>query len=654
MRLRNVFGLQYAARVLLTLALLAMPSLVRAQTLWVVLIPGTSLADWRQANAPHLHQIMATGSIALMNTRTARTPSHVRETPESAALTLGAGSRAAGGPEATVFQPQNAFIPGVGVTAGQLYTRRMGLSAPPGAWVDAEWPRVIRENAAQGYDLRPGNLADALHQAGIAIIAEGGTLADTMAASSAGWVFPAPPSLQSAGRSCIIWDAGSGLHTADAVLGFAMTRIGSGRLIVLSATAGDAAYARGDRLCPVAVWGRGIPAGLIVSSATRRAGLVTDTDFATAVAADFGLTPADFPVRPFGDNSPWTFHSAPDAMSQIAALDTGARRQWAGMRALPYLALFLGALMAGAIVYSARHSLPRGAIAVPTALVLALLLSDSPETLVLWLAVALISAVWVRPAGYAMLVSGLLVADMLCGDPLMRQSLLGYSAIEGARYYGIGNEAMGALVGACLVAADAGQQRLHGSERWVIWIGLALVTILLGSPTAGAKAGGLLVALAAFGSYAWLCAGRRLTLRVVVVGVTAISAFLLTVAFLDARLSGRHASHLGQAAARLHAGGAHEWGDIIGRKLAVEGHLLWHSAWAVPLWVGLASFGWLSRRLPLKDRPLFDAGLVAVLACLAVNDAGAVAGALCLVMLWSRLLEAEQKQAHRLRKQTVG
>ena len=121
----------------LILLLLALVGPCAAKTLVVVLLPGTSLADWQRADAPNLHEVMATGAIAVMNTRTARLPNdRVRETPESAALTLGAGARAAGGAEATEFQRADAVVPGLGVTAGQLYARRMGRPAPPGARVN--------------------------------------------------------------------------------------------------------------------------------------------------------------------------------------------------------------------------------------------------------------------------------------------------------------------------------------------------------------------------------------------------------------------------------------------------------------------------------------------------------------------------------------
>ncbi len=638
---------------LLGLLLLTCASPAWAKNLWVVLLPGTSLSDWQRADAPHLHQIMNTGSVALMNTRTARTPSdHVRETPESAALTLGAGSRAAGGSEATDFRPGDAVV-FPGVTAGQLYTRRTGLVAPAGRLVNVQWPRILRENAAPGYDLRPGNIADALRQAGIAVSAGGGPLSDAVAASGDGWVTPAPPASGAWGPDCIIYDGGSDIHAADPMLAQIMARLGDGRLIVLSPSASDEAYRRGARLCPVGVWGPGVPPGLIVSASTRRAGLVTDTDFATTVAAFFGVPISQFPVRPFGERA-WEYRPEPDAVPRLEDLNTRALSQWEGMRALPYLALLLGLWMLGVTRLNLGRPLPTWAASVPPALVLALLLSTSLVTLALWSALVLLSVPFLRPRWYCAALAALLVGDMALGDPLMRQSLLGYSAIEGARYYGIGNEAMGALVGACLVTADAAARALRPARRLWVWLGLAIVTALLGSPLAGAKAGGLIVALAGFGSYGWFCSGRRWDVRAASLGAVVIALLLLGVAMLDARLNGGQASHFGQAAARLSSGGVGEWTDIIRRKLAVEGHLLWHSAWAVPLWGGGAALLAWARKAQPNDRPLLLGGLVAAGVCLAVNDAGTVAASFCLVLLWSELNARTQQNTRPLPGQRAG
>ena len=74
------------------------------------------------------------------------------------------------------------------------------------------------------------------------------------------------------------------------------------------------------------------------------------------------------------------------------------------------------------------------------------------------------------------------------------------------------------------------------------------------------------------------------------------------------------------------------------RKLAVESRLAYHSAWACPLWGGLLCLVLLWRNTGIRERPknvrCALRGWSAIAACVAFNDAGVVAGALCLVPLW--------------------
>ena len=168
---------------LVLLFLLALPMSAQAapkRVVVVVLLPGTSLAEWRTANAPALHRLMAGGALAVMNTRTARLPNdRARETPASALLTLNAGSR---------------------------------VAAPPGA----DWPALVSDNQHLGYDVHLGNLSDALTAAGVHVFAGGGADASLLAASGTGQVSSAPSILL---PGLTVWDAGPDPVAADALLG---------------------------------------------------------------------------------------------------------------------------------------------------------------------------------------------------------------------------------------------------------------------------------------------------------------------------------------------------------------------------------------------------------------------------------------------------
>ena len=632
-------------RLLFLLALLCipLPSSARPGPLIIVLLPRTSLHDWRTGDAPCLHRLLATGALAVMNTRTARLPNdRRRETEESAALTLGAGSRAASVPEADVFLRPTTLLPGLTLTAREAYARRMATIPPPDASVNVAWPTLLKANTGRGYDIRIGDLADALAQAGIPIRAGGGPLSALVAVAGGGTVTPASSLRVSAGE-CLIWDAGSDLHAADGVLQDAASKTTDtgGTLMVLSPCASDTEYAQGRRLTPVLEWGAGTPAGLLTSPSTRRSGLVADTDFAPTVAAHFGVSKWD--VLPFG--RPWVASPVPQAVNRVSVLEKQSYQQAGGMRLLPYLALFLTAWIVVGTALARHGRLPAFWPLVPPALILAMLLSTGALPAAASApACVLVAAVGLRLLGsgptlltFLTTIAAVLLADMTAGGWLMQRSLLGYSAVEGARYYGIGNEAMGPLTASLLVLTAT----LWCKRRFVrvsLVLILGLTALLLGSPHAGAKAGGLLVSMAAFGALLFSLSGRPWSLRAALTILLFVVLLLAAVAGLDAFRGSHTHSHLGEAVQRAMSGGAGEIADVIKRKLDVEGRLAYRSAWALPLWGGLACLlaTWrLNLRVRKEEQALRVSGIVAVATCLLLNDAGVVAAALCIVVLWS-------------------
>jgi hypothetical protein len=620
-----------------TQAFAAPPALI------IILLPGTRLADWQNADAPHLHRLMQTGAIALMNTRTAhRAGAYEREMPQSALLTLGAGSRAAGTSADAGFLPIQAKALGAAVQAGALYLRRTGLVPRPGQSVCVTWPAVLKANTDLGYDLRLGSLTETLTTHGISVEAGGGADADWIAADPNGAVLRAS-SLHAAPGLCLIWDAGPNVAAADAVIGIAAGQITklSGRLIVISPDAGSAAYARNERLTPVLVWDSNLPAGLLFSPSTRRPGLVTNTDFAPTVAGYFGIPRTSFRSLPFG--FAWSEAASLNSVGDAVHLGSDALRQARGMTLLPYLALGLGFWILAATFLAVQRRLFDFWMLLPViALTAALFAVSLVSFCVLLLCVLALVFVFAHFAGKTTLLTFLaagltmaLTVDRVTGNTLMHSGLLGYSAIEGARYYGIGNEAMGLLLGAALVAA-AGLWNGGKPQRLTIMLFMAGIVLLLGS--AGAKAGGVLVSLAVFGTFLYTVSGRRWTKRTGLLLGVIVAAGMAVAALGDAFLLPRGHSHIGEAVSRILSGGSGEAWDIIRRKLAVEGRLAYHSAWAALLWACVLCLAFLWRRVPPNGQigaALRSAGGVGLLACFLLNDAGVIAAALFSVVLWS-------------------
>ena len=113
-----------------------------------------------------------------------------------------------------------------------------------------------------------------------------------------------------------------------------------------------------------------------------------------------------------------------------------------------------------------------------------------------------------------LLSAALIVGDTVAGNPLMKASMLGYDPIVGARFYGIGNEYMGFLLGATLMgtAALLEKYRLDRQPaRLVSMVILITVFLTLALPSLGTNVGGAMAAFFGFGTFLVLVFKGRIT-----------------------------------------------------------------------------------------------------------------------------------------------
>lgn len=441
-------------------------------------------------------------------------------------------------------------------------------------------------------------------------------------------------------------------------------------------------------LAPVAIAGWSYGAGLLTSPTTRRAGLVTNLDIAPTILAGLGIdaawecdgavmaqaagaignagtapgpAPAKGAPRELDDHVALAMH-----MEQTLALAARARGS--------VLRLFIGFLVVavfgllGLIVF--RRRAPRWAMRLVRVLLVAagsapLVLLAGPivgargaaaSTVLLIAGCAVTASLAVRVFGSAMwsvvVLSGataiVIAADALTGGRLASTSLLGHSAVLGARYYGIGNELMGVLVGSAAVAG-AGLSRM----TWPSATAAAIAMVMLGHPCIGANFGGMISAAVTSVVIAAMAA-RRLPLaagptrlrhaRLVTLAGVCLAALGASAALIlwDARSP--EASHIGRAwrALMQQSGGSGQLAAIVMRKLAMNIRLLRYTAWTQVLIAFLAILGAMVagahgvfRRFIRDHLSLYDAlmgGLVGALAAMAVNDSGVVACATLAMM----------------------
>ena len=416
---------------------------------------------------------------------------------------------------------------------------------------------------------------------------------------------------------------------------------------------------------PLLVLG-GDRAGLPTSDSTRRQGLVALEDVRPTLTGGRADGDDGTPIRVVGDRGPagvatWLDRRvgglvlartlaipllALAAVLTLLALlaawwarrrgsDPGGWERWAILLLAPTLALppgYLAASVAEPVAARALRAGFRGLFRAPgmaTAWGIAWLLAG----LLAAAGLALV-ALWLqqRPAGVRApaLLGGVLLAlvvgGLLAGGEGLAQPLLGGSAWDGERFYGLGNGYFAfALAAAVLVIGFA---PLRAAWAAALLAGLAVVD---GLPRLGADVGGSLTAmLTAAAALVVLAPGRPRVGRVLLLAGLAVVAAVAVA--LGVGLGGP-VSHAGRFADRLLAGPGDAAGVVVD-QLARNLRLLAHSpfAWVGPLEVAAAGLLALRPPPPLAwlggwHRRVLGLGALGSSLLILLNDTGVTATA---------------------------
>lgn len=240
----------------------------------------------------------------------------------------------------------------------------------------------------------------------------------------------------------------------------------------------------------------------------------------------------------------------------------------------------------------------------------------------------------------------LFLLDALAGGQWMMRSPLGSDVIAGGRFYGMGNDLMGVVLGSLLTAIafwGAESQKLRQTARWWAPSLLLFATIGIGFPSFGANVGGMITALMVCMTTTLLLHEFNLSLRKVVLLVVGVIAAVVIVAAMDAFYNPQP-THAGRAILALMNQGTAGFIQIVSVKLKILGGTIRNSAWTwlfvleilALLTVRFICPGYLKglkEHAPfwhLMGKPLGAACFFA----LAVNDTGIIPAAIILSYFW--------------------
>ncbi len=432
-------------------------------------------------------------------------------------------------------------------------------------------------------------------------------------------------------------------------------------LIVVSPMPSRAMRYQGNNLNPLILAGPGIKPGVLTSATTRRHGIVDNTDIAPTV---IGFLDAETPYymsgRPLmGETQPRASTYLSRVLSEaliksqirVPVLTTYVTAT-ALILVLSLIVLLMGERGSRYFKFSKLALL--WAASAPVAMLLgaafayATLVVPILASLAISIALVLFSSLFKKRPLHpvlvlALLTSGALVLDTVTGAHLMQRSLLGYCPIIGARFYGIGNEYMGVLIGSSIIGLtlffDLFKLR---SRHAFIAIGLLfiMITFVVGYQAFGANVGGAISSVVAFIVTFIAIIKGRISSRHTTIVVAAVLLFLLGFAALDLLRVGSN-SHLGRAILLIQNGGLTEVFTIIQRKIAMNIKGTRYTSWTRILVASLVVFPTLFLR-PIgaiskirQQYPRLAAGNIgattgAIIAFL-VNDTGAAVAATIII-----------------------
>jgi len=397
----------------------------------------------------------------------------------------------------------------------------------------------------------------------------------------------------------------------------------------------------GERLAPVIAAGGELRTGVLTSATTRTEGLVSDVDIAPTLLRWHGLPlrVGEHPMRvvqkepllsvkQFARLCRWNAQG----LILLGALQIGGgllavlaalrliRQRRVPRRTGLLLSVAIGTLLSLPVGTLVAPYLPTGRFAQYAAHVL--LAAGGLSLLAHW-------GVWhepfrayVRACALSVLV---IMVDAISGQQGVKSSMYSAYALSGIRFYGVGNEIMGVLVGCTLAWGLFG---LKAAWRAVVWFLSALV---LATPAWGANLGGLLTTATGLGC-AWEWAKKRTMPTLARCGNWLLMGTLAAVGILWIDSLSASPSHIGEAWLRWQAEGWTAIVDTLLSKLGLMSRVLLSPfAWGVLLAIGVALWamgrsgmlaawrdGWRGEYLPW---------LVCMGAAFVFNDSGFVPAA---------------------------
>lgn len=391
--------------------------------------------------------------------------------------------------------------------------------------------------------------------------------------------------------------------------------------------------------------------GLLIAPSTKRSGVVTNIDIAPTILHSYGIDIRGF-YGSVMESKGFENHQE-FILSQLNQINTVFNQRPITIRiyivtTIVIVLAFLINLKLNSIKQSNFSHLILMALAGPLGFLIMPIFG--PINIVFYLLIfylfcsftaVLIRKLVKKPVDGAILLSAITVISIL-GDTifnsyLQKQSILGYDVIGGARFYGVGNEYMGVVIGGS-VFATLPLMFKEQHKKWLYLIYGAIVFIMM-APFFGTNFGGTLALAVTFGVILMeKKEGRGLFKYILALG----SIFTLAIgAMLLINVLTEEQTHIGRLFGGNNVNRAEEILLAITRKLSMNWRLVRFSIWSRIFAVLLLSTIIIGFYPPkkfefLKEKNYYKGAkaiLAGSLAAFFLNDSGIVAAATAMLFL---------------------
>ena len=443
------------------------------------------------------------------------------------------------------------------------------------------------------------------------------------------------------------------LASYDRLLGEIMAETSPNTLVVIFSSLPPAKRLEiGARLTPVLITGPGFERGILFSWSTRRAGIITCYDLPATILSFLGINPEGHFNGHKLETRPGDWRGLAGKLPQLIK-NFGLR--WPLLTTYGYLLIVIVLLaILGLIFYPRITALFRIVeygylflLTVPVVFLVEALFNPLSWPAIIGLTVGLGGLLLAVSLGLArgrrqeaVALIGLFTVIWIGIDGLFNgvfelNAFLGYSAVAGARFYGIGNEYMGFLLGAYITMISISFEKLRRFPAQVLWLAVFLITVFLVHPNFGANIGGGITALIGLGITTYLWLERPIHLRELAGLLGAMLAMLILVGIWELAFSGDKITHFGQLISLIKLNGFQAVSTVLIRKWQMGMRLIGYTPWAKVLLAILVAIPLLYKKPPtvlarlIKNHPGIMRGILGLtftaLIALVVNDSGIVA-----------------------------